>query len=57
MDERFTCETKIDFSSPSIQFQLEFYSTVWRLDRNTNGASNLLYIEEDISSRLPISDL
>ena len=44
-------ETKIDFSSPIAQFQIEGYTT-YRLDRNANGGGILLYIWEDIPSRL-----
>ena len=44
-------ETKIDFSFPTAQFQIEGYTT-YRLDRNANGGGILLYIWEDIPSRL-----
>ena len=49
-------ETKIDSSFLSVQFHLEGYAAPYRLDRNTNGRSILLYITEDIPSKLLNSD-
>ena len=48
--------TKIDSSFPSVQFHLEGYATPYRLDRNANGCCILLYIREDIPSKLQNSD-
>ena len=48
--------TKIDSSIPSVQFHLEDYATPYRLDRNANGGCILLYIREDIPSKLQNSD-
>ena len=45
-------ETKIDASFPVGQFLLNGYSTPFRLDRNANGGGILLYIREDIPSKL-----
>ena len=45
-------ETKIDASFPIGQFLLKGYSTPVRLDRNTHGGGILLYIREDIPSKL-----
>ena len=50
------CETNIDSSFPTAQFQIEGHATC-KLDRNTNGGGILLYIQEDISSILLNSDM
>ena len=50
-------ETKIDSSFPSAQFHLEGYATPYRLGRNANGGGILLYIREDIPSKLLNTDL
>ena len=45
-------ETKIDASFPIGQFLLNSYSTPIRLDRNAHGGGILLYVREDIPSKL-----
>ena len=45
-------ETKIDASFPIGQFLLNGYSTLFRLDRNAPGGGILLYVQEDIPSKL-----
>ena len=45
-------ETKIDASFPIGHFLLNGYSTPFRLDRNAHGGGILLYIWEDIPSKL-----
>ena len=50
-------ETKFDSSFPSVQFHLEGYATPYRLDRNTTGGGILLYVREDIPSKLLNTDL
>ena len=50
-------ETKIDSSFPSVQLHLEGYTTPYRLDRNATGGGILLYIREDIPSKLYNTDL
>ena len=50
-------ETKIGSSFPSVQFHLEGYTTPYRLDINANGGGILLYIREDIPSKLLNTDL
>ena len=50
-------ETKIDSSFPLVQFHLDGYATPYRLDRIANGGGILLYIREDIPSKLLNSDL
>ena len=45
-------ETKIDASFPIGQFLLNGYSTPFRLDRNAHGGGILLYVREDIPSKV-----
>ena len=45
-------ETKLDDSFPTGQFSLNGYSKLCRLDRSSNGGGILLYVREDIPSRL-----
>ena len=45
-------ETKTDASFPIGQFLFNGYSTPFRLDRNAHGQGILLYIREDIPSKL-----
>ena len=45
-------ESKIDASFPIGQFLLNGYSTPFRLDRNAHGGGILLYVREDIPSKL-----
>ena len=45
-------ETKLDASFPSEQFALEGYSKPYRLDRNRYGGGVLIYVREDIPSKL-----
>ena len=44
-------ETKIDESFPTQQFEIEGYSTPYRLDRNANGGGILIFVREDIPCR------
>ena len=57
IDVLLISETKIDSSFPSAQFHLEGHATPYRLDRNANGGGILLYIREDIPSKLLNTDL
>lgn len=41
-------ETKIDFSFPTAQFQIEGYAAPYGLDKDMHGGNLLLYIREDI---------
>ena len=54
IDNIYSCfaETKIDSSFPSVHFYLEGYATPYRLDRSVSGGGILLYIREDIPSKL-----
>ena len=45
-------ETKLDESFPVGQFLIDGYSVPFRFDRNGNGGGILLYIREDIPSKL-----
>ena len=45
-------ETNLDDSFPKAQFLLHGFSAPYRLDRNSKGQGILLYIREDIPSRL-----
>ena len=45
-------ETKLDESFPSSQFFLHGYSVPFRFNRNGNGGDILLYIKDDIPSKL-----
>ena len=45
-------ETKIDSSYPSTQFMIDGFSKPFRRDRNSNGGGLLIYVREDITSKL-----
>ena len=45
-------ETKLDYSFLTAQFLLHGFSAPFKLDRNSKGDGILLYIREDILSRL-----
>ena len=45
-------ETRIDVSFSTGHFLLNGYSTPFRLDRNAHGGGILLYVREDIPSKL-----
>ena len=45
-------ETKIDSSFPSSQFMIDGYGPPHRLDRNGNGGGILVFVREDIPSRI-----
>ena len=49
-------ETKIDDSFPLTQFLIEGFTTPYRLDRNGSGGGILVYIREDIPSKLIPTD-
>ena len=50
-------ETKIDASFPTRQFSIEGFSSPYRLDRDGYGGGILVYVREDIPSKLiPIKD-
>ena len=45
-------ETKLDEIFPAAQFSLQGFCDPYRFDRNRNGGGIMLYIREDIPSRL-----
>ena len=45
-------ETKLDITFPTSQFLLDGFSKPYRLDRNRNGGGILIYVREDIPSKL-----
>ena len=45
-------ETKLDSSFPPGQFVMDGYSEPYRLDRNRNGGGVMIYVREDIPSKL-----
>ena len=45
-------ETKLDESFPPSQFFLDGYSVLFRFDRNGNGGGILLYIRDNLPSKL-----
>ena len=45
-------ETKLDKTFPAAQFYLQVFCDSYRFDRNRNGGGIMLYIREDIPSRL-----
>ena len=45
-------ETKIDNSFPTRQFLIDGYTAPYRLDRNSAGGGILVYVREDIPSKL-----
>ena len=45
-------ETKLDDSFPLSQFNIEGFSQPYRYDRNRNGGGVLIYVREDIPSKI-----
>ena len=45
-------ETKIDDPFPSTQFNMSGFSTPYRLDHSAKGGWTLLYIRDDIPSKI-----
>ena len=52
IDILMTSETKLNESFPVGQFLIDGYSVPFHFDRNGNGDGILLYIREDIPSKL-----
>ena len=50
-------ETKLDSSLPNGQFQIHGYSELYRFDRNRNGGGILVFIREDIPTKLTDSQI
>ena len=45
-------ETKLDAFFPVNQFLINGFSTPYRLDRNQNGGGIIIYVREDITSKM-----
>ena len=45
-------ETKIDETFPARQFYIDGYTPPYRLDRNCNGGGLMMFVREDIPSKL-----
>ena len=52
VDIMIITETKLDSTFPTSQFVIDGYSEPYRFDRNRNGGGVLIYIREDIPSKL-----
>ena len=52
VDILLTSETKLDKPFPAGQFQIESFSTTYRRGRDKNRGGILLYVREDIPSKL-----
>ena len=52
VDVLMISETKIDETFPSRQFCIEEFTPPYRLDQNCHGGGILVYIREDIPSKL-----
>ena len=45
-------ETKLDDSFPKAQFCIDGFSIPYRLDRNRNGGGLMIYVRDDITSKM-----
>ena len=52
LDILMISETKVDPSFPSSQFPIESFSSSFRLDRNSSGGGIMLFVREEIPSKL-----
>ena len=52
IDILLVSETKIDDTFPLGQFYIDGYSTPYHFDRTSHGGGILLYIKEDIPSKI-----
>jgi len=52
IDVLIITETKVDASFPVSQFKIDGYSIPYRLDRTSNGGGVMVYVREDIPSKL-----
>ena len=55
LDILLITETKIDSSFPEGQFEIDGFTTPYRVDRDCHGGGILLYIRQDIPSKLLIN--
>ena len=52
VDNLLISGTKLENSFPNGQFLIKGYSAIYRLDRDAQGGGIMLFIREDISSKL-----
>ena len=52
IDILMVSETKLDSSFPQAQFRIEGYVPQFRYDRNSHGGDILLFIREDIATKI-----
>ena len=45
-------ETKLDDSFPKAQFCIDYFSVPYTLDRNRNGGGLMIYVRDDITSKM-----
>ena len=57
IDNLMTSEIKQDVSFPSSQFLINGYTSPYRLDQNGKNESILVYVWEDIPSKLFVANL
>ena len=55
LDILLITETKIDSSFPEAQFEIDGFTTPYSVDRGCQGGGILLYIRQDIPSKLLIN--
>ena len=55
LDILLITKTKIDSSFPEAQFEIDGFTTPYRVDRDCHGGRILLYIKQDIPSKLLIN--
>ena len=51
-DILITAETKLDDTYPISQFHIDGYSMSYRYDRTRNGGRVIIYVREDIPSKI-----
>ena len=56
VDILFICETKLDSSFPRAQFHIHGFGEPYRFNRNGKGGGILLYVLDDIRSKLDEQD-
>ena len=52
IDTLMVSETKLDSSFPQAQFRIEGYAPPFRFDRNSHGGGILLFIRENIPTKI-----
>ena len=52
VDVLVVCATKLDETFPSFKFHMDGFSLPYRLDRNRNGGGVIIFVKEDIPSKL-----